>query len=208
MSGHFPTTPLTLLTRLREPGEGHYWQVSWKRFLELYHEPLTVTARACYRHHTAGRDPAGELVEDVVATVVADFFTKGQYRYDATKGRLRNYLRVLTNARTVDVLRKENPSAQSLPRLPEPVSLPTEAEEEINAFHGALLATLVEDLRNQIPLRQFEVFERVKLKHQTPEAVAEDLGIRRAAIDRSVHKTMTKLREIARRSEYQEEFYP
>jgi len=49
MSGQFPTTPFTLLTRLREPGDGHYWQVSWKRFLELYHEPLAVTARACLR---------------------------------------------------------------------------------------------------------------------------------------------------------------
>ena len=208
MSGRFPTTPATLLTRLREPGEGHYWEVSWKRFLELYHEPLCVTARACYRHHASGCDPSGEIVEDVVATVVADFFSKDQYRYDANKGRLRTYLRVLTNARAVDMLRKEQPAAQNLPRAPEPVSLPDEADEEKTAFHSALLATLVEDLRNQIPLRQFEIFERVKLKHQAPETVAADLGIRRAAIDRSVYKTITKLREIARRSEYQEEFYP
>ena len=208
MSGQFPTTPFTLLTRLREPGDGHYWQVSWKRFLELYHEPLAVTARACYRHHSGGHDPALDFTEDIVATVVADFFTKSQHRYDASKGRLRNYLRVLTNARVVDLLRKERPAESAQARAPEPVSLPVEAGDEQDAFLSALLATLVEDLRNQIPLRQFEIFEMVKLKHQAPESVAAELGIRRAAVDRSVHKTMTKLREIARRSEYQEEFYP
>ncbi|MEI6605211.1 MAG: sigma-70 family RNA polymerase sigma factor [Verrucomicrobiota bacterium] len=208
MSGQFPTTPFTLLTRLREPGDGHYWQVSWKRFLELYHEPLAVTARACYRHHSGGHDPSPDFTEDIVATVVADFFTKSQYRYDADKGRLRNYLRVLTNARVVDLLRKVRPAEQALAQAPELVSMPVEAGDERDAFHSSLLATLVEDLRNQIPLRQFEIFEMVKLKHQAPESIAAELGIRRAAVDRSVHKTMTKLREIARRSEYQEEFYP
>ena len=208
MNGRFPTTPLTLLTRLREPGNGHYWEVSWKRFLELYQEPLTVTARACHRHHNGGHDTPPESIEDIVAAVVADFFTKSQHRYDSGKGSLRNYLRVLTNARVVDSLRKERPAEQNRARAAEPVSMPAEAAEEQNAFNSALLATLVEDLRNQIPLRQFEIFEMVKLKHQSPESVAAELGIRRAAVDRSVHKTMTKLREIARRSEYQEEFYP
>ena len=67
MNGRFPTTPLTLLTRLREPGNGHYWEVSWKRFLELYQEPLTVTARAI-------RDRAVVHSSDVLAE--PDYETK------------------------------------------------------------------------------------------------------------------------------------
>jgi hypothetical protein len=65
-----------------------------------------------------------------------------------------------------------------------------------------------EDLRNRIPLRQFEIFERVKLKHQSPQFVAEDLGIDRAMIDRNIHKAMTALWRLASHAEYQEEFYP
>jgi hypothetical protein len=57
-------------------------------------------------------------------------------------------------------------------------------------------------------MRQFEIFERVKLKHQSPSFVAEDLGITRAMIDRNIHKALTALRELARHPEYQQEFYP
>lgn len=207
MKHQFPTTSSSLLTRLRESCDGQNWQGSWKRFLELYHEPLTTTARACYRFHCGGQDPSPDFVEDAVATVISEFSRKAQYRYDANKAKLRTYLRSITNARVVDALRKERPSKRA--ELPswETVELPIETDTESKAFHRALLATLVEDLREQIPLPQFEIFERIKLKGQPPKAVAEEFGIGRNAVDKSIHKTMTKLRELARQPEYQEEFY-
>ena len=58
---------------------------------------------------------------------------------------------------------------------------------------------------SQIPMRQFEIFERVKLKNQSPEYVAEDLGVTRAMIDRYIYKVMSKLRQLAQQPEYQEE---
>lgn len=207
MPAPFPPTSLNLLSKLKEPDAGTHWQVSWKRFLELYHAPLSVITRSCYRHHTNGHQPSTGFLEDAVANTVADFFSRGQYRYDSTKGRLRTYLRVLANARVVDLLRKERPiDQQSIADSPEP-SIPLESMWECAAFRRSLLATLVEDLRNRIPLRQFEIFERVKLKHQSPQFVAEDLGIPRAMIDRNIHKAMTALRELASQTEYQEEFY-
>ncbi|MFZ9935678.1 MAG: hypothetical protein ACO3JG_01320 [Luteolibacter sp.] len=47
----------------------------------------------------------------------------------------------------------------------------------------------------------------MKLKHQTPQFVAEDLGMTRAMVDRNIYKAMTALRELATQPEYQEEFY-
>ena len=202
----FPQTPPNLLTKLKDADGGLNWQVSWKRFLELYHQPLEATARACYRHHTGGHDPSRGFIEDAVADTVAEFFSHGQHRYDATKGRLRNYLRILVNARVVDLLRKERPlDRQPLEAAGEPAP-PDESGIELAAFRQSLLATLIEDLRNQVPMRQFEIFERVKLKHLSAAYVAEDTGITRAMVDRYVHKAMTKLREIASRADYQEEF--
>lgn len=145
-----------------------------------------------------------------MANTVTDFFARGQHRYYKEKGRLRTYLRLLTNARVVDLLRKERPVDQKPLSENEGMpaaDLPAESRLESEAFHRSLLATLVEDLRNRIPLRQFEIFERVKLKHQSPQYVAEDLGIQRAMVDRNVHKAMTALRELASHAEYQEEFY-
>jgi DNA-directed RNA polymerase specialized sigma24 family protein len=207
MPAPFPPTSLNLLSKLKAHDDGTHWQVSWKRFLELYHEPLTAITRSCYRHHTNGHQPSTGFIEDAVANTVADFFSRGQYRYDSTKGRLRSYLRVLANARVVDLLRKERPIDQHpLDGSTEP-DPPLESMWESEAFRRSLLATLVEDLRNRIPLRQFEIFERVKLKHQSPQFVAVDLGIARAMIDRNIHKAMTALRELAAQSEYQDEFY-
>jgi len=203
----FPNTPVNLLTKLKEAEDNPLWQVSWKRFLELYHSPIEVIARACYRHHTNGHEPSSGFIEDAVANTVTDFFSRGQHRYDAGKGRLRSYLRVLTNARVVDLLRKERPIDQHpLEGLADALP-PVESAPETAAFHQSLLATLVEDLRNQIPLRQFEIFERVKLKHQSPEYVAEDFGIHRAMVDRYIHKAMTALRELASQEAYQEEYF-
>ena len=209
MPAQFPPTSLNLLSKLKA-GDDPNWQISWKRFLELYHEPIEVIARSCYRHHTGGHEPSSGFIEDAVANTVADFFARGQHRYDKEKGRLRTYLRLLTNARVVDLLRKERPIDQkplSESDATIAADLPAESRLESEAFHRSLLASLVEDLRNRIPLRQFEIFERVKLKHQSPQFVAEDLGMQRAMVDRNIHKTMTALRELVSHAEYQEEFY-
>ena len=207
MAAQFPPTSLNLLSKLKAGGEEAHWQVSWKRFLELYHEPIEVIARSCYRHHTGGHEPSSGFIEDAVANTVAVFFTSGQYSYDKSKGRLHTFLRLLTNARVVDLLRKERPIDLRPLDDTSQASLPAESPGESDAFGRSLLATLVEDLRASIPLRQFEIFERVKLKHQSPQFVAEDLGIQRAMIDRNIHKAMTALRELAAQPEYQEEFY-
>lgn len=202
----FPQTSVNLLSRLKNVDGGAHWQVSWKRFLELYHAPVEAAARACYRHHTGGQEPSPAFIEDAAASTIADFFSRGQYRYEPDKGRLRGYLRVLANARVVDLLRKERP-LDSMPMDDAILELPEESGAETLAFRQSLLATLVEDLRGQVPLRQFEIFERVKLKHQSPRFVAEDLGIPRAMVDRQIHKALTKLREIAALNEYQQEFH-
>jgi RNA polymerase sigma factor (sigma-70 family) len=210
MPAQFPPTSLNLITRLKATSDDPHWQVSWKRFLELYHEPIEVIARSCYRHHTGGQEPSSGFIEDAVANTVADFFARGQYRYDKTKGRLRSYLRLLINARVVDLLRKERPiDHKPLPDEAEwgALALPAETSTESKAFHLSLIATILEDLRNRIPQRQFEIFERVKLKYQSPAFVAEDLGMTRAMVDRNIYKAMTALRELASHAEYQEEFY-
>ncbi len=201
-----PDTSLSLLSRLRDDGDHAGWQVSWKRFLELYHGPLMAMASGIYRHHTGNAFPPQEAIEDVVATVVIDFFKRD--RFEPERGRLRTYLRVLTNARIVDMLRKEKPlDHDSLADREELLeSLPSESPEEELSFQQALLATLIEDLREQIPLRQFEIFEMVKLKGIAPEAAATELGVHRGVIDNTIYKVMLRLREIASTPEYEEEY--
>jgi RNA polymerase sigma factor (sigma-70 family) len=202
---NFPSTPLSLISRLKHPDDNPMWQASWKRFLELYHEPITVVAISCYRHHTGGQAPSPGLVEDAVANVITGFFSRSQHSFDPSKGRLRSYLRMLTNARVVDLLRKERPIDHRGLDEAGLDELPAESESEDESFRRSLLAMLIEDLRGNIPMRQFEIFERVKLKNQSPEYVAEDFGITRAMVDRNIYKAMTRLRQLAQQSDYQQE---
>jgi RNA polymerase sigma factor (sigma-70 family) len=201
-----PETSLSLLSRLRDEGDHVGWQVSWKRFLELYHGPLMAMAAGIYRYHTGNASPPQEVLEDVAAMVVVDFFKRD--RFDPRRGRLRTYLRVLTNARVVDMLRKEKPldhePLADWEKLTE--SLPAESPEEEQSFQQALLATLIEDLREKIPLRQFEIFEMVKLKGISPDVAAAELGVNRGVIDNTIYKVMIRLREIAASPEYLEEY--
>ena len=202
-----PVTSLSLLSRLRDDADPG-WQVSWKRFLELYHGPLLAMAASIYRYHTGNAVPPQETIEDVVAAVVMDFLRRD--RFDPERGRLRTYLRVLTNARLVDMLRKEKPlDHESMDAAGDALteSLPTETPEGNRSFQQALLATLIEDLREHIPLRQFEMFEMVKLKGMSTDQAAAELGVQRGVVDNTIYKVMTRLREIGASPEYQQEYY-
>ncbi len=203
-----PTTPVSLLTQLRENAGNAAWQNSWRRFLELYHEPIGVVARAIFAKHTGKTAVPESFVEDITAGVVADFFKKDFAEYDRAKGRLRTYLRFLINARVVDFLRKENfLSDKNTDEINDRLFTPPETPAEAAAFEGTLAAALAEDLRGQIPHRQFEIFEMVKLKNISPEQVAAEFGVTRSVVDNDVYKAMTKLREIAQRPEYRDEYY-
>ena len=201
-----PETPATLLTRLRDMEAGASWESSWKVFLELYQEPLRIMAWNCYRHHTGGASPSPEFVADAVANVVSEFHTRAQYRYDPARGKLRRFLRMLTNARVVDLLRKERPLDHI--GLQDAEGKAAESEEEGLAFQRSVLATLVEDLRNRIPIRQFEIFEMVKLKGSGVEETAAALGVKRGVVDNTIHRAMNARRELARDPVYTQEYYP
>lgn len=166
-------------------------------------------ASGIYRHHTGEAVPPQNVMEDVVAQVVADFFRRNLY--DPGRGRLRTYLRVLTNARVVDLLRRQRPLDHvSLDGQPDGAGFSTgdETPNEAQCFKQSLLATLIEDLRETVPLRQFQIFEMVKLHEMPPSQVAEELGVSRGVIDNTVYKVMQRLRQIASSPEYQSEYYP
>ena len=208
MAYQLPKTPLSLLVRLRDEDDQSVWQVSWKRFLELYNEPLLAMASGFYRHYTGGATPPQNVLEDAVAKVVVGFFNRN--RFDPNKGRLRTYLRLLVKARIVESLRKDRPfDYVSLDdeKSDAQEALPKETPEECQSFQQALLATLIEDLRETIPLRHFQIFEMVKLQEMPPEQVAVELGVSRGVVDNTVYKVMKRLREIASAPEYQTEYY-
>jgi RNA polymerase sigma factor (sigma-70 family) len=167
-----------------------------------------AAAAGIYRHHTKTEMPSREFLEDIVSSVVAEFFTRN--RFEPERGRLRTYLRMITNSKVVDFLRKNSPfrvrSLDDIDQHPG-LEIPAETTEETASFVKSLLATLIEDLRESIPLRQFEIFEMVKLKGMPPDQAAAELGIKRGVVDNNIYKVMKRLREIAAKPEYQDEYF-
>ena len=92
---HLPTTSLNLISRLRDEGDHAGGHVSWKRFQEVYHQPLLAMTWTLYRTYAGHAAPSQQVIEDVVASGVVGFFKKD--RFDDDCGRLRTYLRRLTN---------------------------------------------------------------------------------------------------------------
>jgi RNA polymerase sigma factor (sigma-70 family) len=208
MANPLPTTSISLLSRLRDEGNELVWQVSWKRFVELYHTPLIAIAAGIYRSHTGNAIPSEQFLEDTVSKVVIKFFTKN--RFDPERGRLRTYLRMLTNSTIVDTLRKDgafNHRPMDENEHQSELEVPFETPSEKETFNWSLLNTVIEDLRSQVPLRQFEIFEMTKLKGMSPDQVASELGVKRNVVDNTVYKVMKRLREISARPEYQDEYY-
>jgi RNA polymerase sigma factor (sigma-70 family) len=110
----------------------------------------------------------------------------------------------------VDLLRKQRPLdhlSMDNSDVCIPEAIPRETPEEARTFQQSLLATMIENLRETIPMRQFQIFEMVKLHEMPPGQVAEELGVSRGVVDNTVYKVMQRLREIASASEYQSEYY-
>jgi len=211
MHPKLPDTPQSLLSELRNPDRGSSWQLSWEKFLEIYYPALRTMCSNSYRFHTGGEEPAGEVIEDAVASVVSDFCTKAQHRYDPSKGKLRGFLKTMCNARIVDHLRKEKrmvPHAEMANLVDRylPETAGAGHEDETESYRLALLHSLLEDVRLRVSPRQFTIFELVKLKSMPAEQAAAELCVKRGVIDNTVYRVMNILRELACRPEYKSEW--
>lgn len=200
-----------LLSKLKNPDLGLDWQASWNKFFEAYSPFLRAMCANSYRFHTGGKVPPEQVLEDAVATIIADFCSKSQHRFDARRGNIRGFLKTLCNARIVDHLRKETKlvafgdwkdlAERSMDAVAPDVF---SGEEEICRF--ALLKSLIEHLRTRFSPRQFAIFERVKLEGHSVEQVAADLGVRRGVIDNTIYRVMRVLREVASHAEFKSEW--
>jgi RNA polymerase sigma-70 factor (ECF subfamily) len=160
-------------------------------------------AAAAYTKFTGGGRPPQEFVEDVVANVIVDVFTRN--RFDPKRGKFRSYLAMLAYRRTVDLLRKTRPLDNIL--MEEEWSERPAPELDESEYNKALLATMIAELRETIPHKWFSIFEQVKLQGIPPAKVAEELNESRGVVDNTVFKAMQKLREIAVKPEYQTEYF-
>ncbi len=211
----FPDTPVTLIGRLKRQEMPHLWESSWEEFFDLYHNAVRTCVRGAFQrkgwHNVMDQD-----VQHVVMSVFESIFRgDASFKPDASKGRFRQFLTAIASRRVVDFVRSRSRyrHEESWEQTPEAVEDTldqgaTDAfrEEEAKVFRTALIGTLLAALRTEVSPQIFMIFELVKLIGESPESVADQMGVTRAVVDNSVYKAIKKLREIIQRPEIQEEF--
>jgi RNA polymerase sigma factor (sigma-70 family) len=198
----FPTTPRTLLGRLKKGEDESLWQLSWDVFFEIYRQAMRVCVIDSFTRrgwHTVSDSDA----EDVTMRVFQSFQAAQQsFELEDAKGRLRQFLTTLCQRRVVDFIRSQRRHNKGrvsfdsdLPPedMEEPFAPDEKADEDWRAARAGLLFRI---LREQVSPRVIMIFESVKLNNRKPEEVAQELGIARGVVDNSIYKAMVKLREI------------
>jgi len=206
----FPATPLTLIGRLHHREVPRLWESSWEEFFDLYHRAVRICVVGNF--HRYGWHGVDENdVEEVTLRVFHAILRGGEAAgFDPGKGRFRHFLAFICQRRVIDFVREHKHDARQEPLdghevMESAVDVPF-TRQMTDAFNDALLGTLISALRTQVSPRVFMIFELVKLSGEDPEAVAEQLGVRRGVVDNSIFKAMTKLREIIGSPEIQNEF--
>jgi DNA-directed RNA polymerase specialized sigma24 family protein len=149
----FPSTPLTLLGRLKH-GDTHLWETSWEEFFDLYHHAVNVCVLGAFTRYKWHDVPHQDL-QDVAISVFESIF-KGHESFDPAKGRFRSLLTTLCQRRVVDFIRAHMRKAAKTTHIDSEILEKMEsdgadaknssAEEE--AFRNALLGTLLSARRS------------------------------------------------------------
>jgi RNA polymerase sigma-70 factor (ECF subfamily) len=219
----FPDTPVTLVSRLKESNGDARWHEDWRKFVKDYQGALEKSVYGAFAkrgwYHVDSL-----LVEEIVADVVVSFLKRQtETPYDPEKGNLRSFLSQVVQWRVVDFIRRHSARAvherldvhadhvgeeQSAAQGIDARDVQKWEEEEDLAHQRAILAMLIDDVRERVSPRAFAIFDAVKLQHRSPEEAAKEFQVNRHVVDNSIYKVINKLRELAQTPDYRKEIAP
>jgi RNA polymerase sigma-70 factor (ECF subfamily) len=182
------TTSITLLERLRAPGD----EEAWSRFVRLY-TPLLYYW--CRRVGLRQQD-AADLVQDVLAHLVRKL---PEFEYNAN-GSFRSWLRVVTVNKWRERQRKRSgPSAINGTGLDQvPASTDVWVLEEAE-YRQHLVRSALPLIQPEFSETAWRAFEEHVLEQRDAAEVAEELGIRIGTVYAAKSRVLTRLRhELAR----------
>ncbi|GMU20411.1 MAG: hypothetical protein AMXMBFR13_05080 [Phycisphaerae bacterium] len=189
---YFPQTRHSVIE-----GLGNAASPAWNTFFAIYGPIIHRFARhAGLTEHDA---------DEVLSAVMRSFLVRvrgGEFRVDHEKGRFRYYLRTMTNRAIHEYRRKNARRPLALEDLG-PVEDPAVAkdDERWNQFERQeRLRACLDRLRTsgRVGTRDMEAFELYALRRQSPEEVAQRLGISKSRVYVIKHEVMRHLRDVRR----------
>jgi RNA polymerase sigma-70 factor (ECF subfamily) len=195
MSTGFQTITTTeLLEGLHESGN----RAAWNEFDRRY-RPILV---AFLRRMGINEDDAADVAQETLACFVKDY---REHKYDRQQGRLRSWLIGIARCRLADQRRaigrrRELRGESAIAGLPDEADAESIWEVEQRRF---IFEQAITELRQTTRFneRTISAFERVVLRHEPVETVAEQLELTPQEIYNAKNRVVERLRELVKRYE-------
>ena len=165
----------------------------WQRFYAIY-EPLI--RRFAGRCHVSA-DELDDCVQEVLQTIVV---TLRDFKYDRRRGSFRGWLYRVVRSRATDLLRRRlrrAPRAAATSRVVERVDPTADPAVEVDRrWRAAVLQTALDQLRQEVTPRNFEVFYLRSAKELSVSEVAVRTGSTPDKVRYRHYRTIRKFREL------------
>jgi RNA polymerase sigma-70 factor (ECF subfamily) len=177
-------TPLTLLERLRQPGD----DAAWGRFVELYTPVLFTWARRCGEDEHDAADLLQEVFIALVQTLPT-FTHNGQSRFRA-------WLRTLLLNKLRDRKRRQTRAGRALAQRPCEEMLPDVAELFWEAdYHREVARRALELMQAEFAPTTWKACWDTIVQGRAVEQVAHELGITENAVYIGRCRVLRRLRQ-------------
>ncbi len=187
-----PTTPPSLLIRLRDARDSH----SWREFFEQYWRLIYWFGSKC------GLPPRD--CEDVVQDVVLEVFrAMPRFDYDRSRGTFRAYLRTIAQRKIADHLRKvaRRPTQSIDDRAHGNGQLPLDDPESLAAeqlwerdWRRNLVQVCLDRVRNEVEPKTYQAFQLYVLEEWRVGDVASFLKIREGSVYTAKSRVVQRMR--------------
>jgi RNA polymerase sigma-70 factor (ECF subfamily) len=184
-------TRVSLLQRLRTPGDG----AAWADFVKMY-EPLLnsyVRKKGVPEHDVA----------DVVQTIYVSLLrAMPTFKLDKGRGKFRSWLyQVTVNAVTDRARRRNRRAGREVSwgeNTPEPATFdPSPDDEWEKAYRERMFHVALEQVRSRTNEATWACFQRYLLEGRTGEEVAAELGMMPNTVRKNASRVLAKVNEQA-----------
>jgi RNA polymerase sigma factor (sigma-70 family) len=186
-----PPTRVSLLVRLRDPGD----EAAWTQFVVLYTPLVYGYARKQGLQDADAADLSQEVLRAVTGAV-------GRLEYDPERGSFHNWLltvvrRKLSNWRRAQENRTRGSGDPAVCRLLEQCQAPDEVESEWEAeWKDRLFAWACEQVRLDVSAVTWQAFWRTAIVDQPGKQVAADLGLSITAVYSARSRVLARLKDL------------
>lgn len=190
---NIPKTSVALLRAISESSES----TRWHDFYDRYHPMMEGYLRAVFPSLEAE-----EVIEDTIIALVQKVLPNYHYVPDSGK-HFHNYLTGVLKIKAIEALKKRKREADKREaykaernNAPDSVRIMEEVEAREwrqNAYETAMQQIMADP---KIKEQNKEIFNRVALKGEPPEIVAEAFGVTRNNVDQIKARMIQKIREL------------